>query len=78
MEGEVKGKSAEQVLGNSPKKEFGEKTVREQRFSKGQLLGSERFSGRRDLLTALLSEEKAYSVFEAEKIIEKFLKGKVK
>ncbi|MBD5082134.1 MAG: hypothetical protein HDT44_10290 [Ruminococcaceae bacterium] len=62
------------MLGNSPKKEF----RGEQRFSKWQLLGSERFSGRRDLLTALLSEEKVYSVFEAEKIIEKFLKGKVK
>lgn len=74
MEGEEKEKSVEQVLGNSPKKEF----RGEQRFSKGQLLGSERFSGRRDLLTAMLSEEKVYSVFEAEKIIEKFLKGKVK
>lgn len=74
MEGEEKEKSAEQMLGNSPEKEF----RGEQRFSKGQLLGSERFSGRRDLLTALLSEEKVYSVFEAEKIIEKFLKGKVK
>ena len=74
MKGEEKEKSAEQMPGNSPKKEF----RGEQKFSKGQLIGSERFSGRRDLLTAMLSEEKMYSVFEAEKIIEKFLKGKVK
>lgn len=78
MEGGEKEKRSEQMLGNSPKKEFGERAVGEQRFSKRQLLGSERFSGRRDVLTALLSEKKEYSVFEAEKIIEKFLKGKVK
>ena len=78
MKGEEKEKSAEQMPGNSPKKELEEKAVVEQKFYKGQLIGSERFSGRRDLLTALLSEEKMYSVFEAEMIIEKFLKGKVK
>ncbi len=75
MQGDEKEKTVEQAVGNSPKKE---RNVREQRFSKRQLLASERFSGRRDVLAALLSEKGEYSVFEAEKIIEKFMKGKVK
>ena len=78
MQDREKEKTAEQALGNSPKKGEGERAVRERRFSKGQLLASERFSGKRDILSALLSEKREYSVLETEKIIEKFMKGKVK
>lgn len=54
------------------------KTVGEQKFSKRQLLTSEKFSGKRDILTALLSEDRDYSVSEAESVIQNFMKGKVK
>lgn len=47
-------------------------------FSKGQLVNSGKFAGRRDLLATLLEEGEQYSVPEVEKMIEKFMKGKVK
>lgn len=46
-------------------------------FSKEQLLCSEKFSGRRDALNALLTDGELYSVSAAEKKIEKFMKGQV-
>jgi len=48
-----------------------------QKFSKEQLIRSTRFAGRRDLLGALLKEDKRYSVEEAETAIEHYMKGKV-
>lgn len=48
------------------------------RFSKQQLLSSKKFSGRKDLLNAVLSENEKYTVEAAEEKINKFLKGKVK
>lgn len=48
------------------------------RYGRERLISSERFSRRRDALSALLSREGEYSVFEAEDIIEKFMKGRVK
>ncbi len=50
---------------------------RENLFSKDQLLNSERFRGRRDILNVLLRDDKEYSVESAELMIEKYLKGKV-
>ncbi len=47
------------------------------RFSKVQLLASERFRSRRDILSALLSEKETYTVTEAEQIIEGYMKGQV-
>lgn len=47
-------------------------------FSKEQLLSSERFKNRRDILNALLKEDVSYTVVQAENIIEKYMKGKVK
>lgn len=78
MQDREKEKGAEQAPVIPPKRKTEEKTVGEQRFSKGQLLASERFSGKRDILAALLSEKRRYSLFEAENIIEKFMKGQVK
>jgi len=48
------------------------------KFSKGQLLKSNWYSHRRDVLTAILEEGKTYSHAEVGKLIEKFMKGKVK
>lgn len=62
---------------DSEKKTKTEKTeVR--KFTKEQLLASKRFSDRKDLINALLLENKKYSIEEADKKITEFLKGKVK
>ena len=61
------------------KNEMLEKTEkRENLFTKKQLLGSEKFGGYRDILSSLLKDGREYSVEAAEKMIENYLKGKVK
>lgn len=50
----------------------------ERRFSKEQLLASERFRNRRDLTEALLDAGKSYTVKAAEEKIQNYMKGKVK
>ena len=50
----------------------------ENTFTKAQLLAAKRFAGRRDLLNALLDENKKYTVETVEQMIEKYMKGKVK
>ena len=47
-------------------------------FSKAQLLSSERFRGRRDIVNALLEEGKRYTVQAVEQMIENYMKGTVK
>lgn len=47
-------------------------------FSKAQLLSSERFKGRRDIVNALLDEDEKYTVQAVEEMIEKYMKGQVK
>lgn len=46
-------------------------------FSKEQLLASEKFSNRRDLIEALLDENKQYTMESVEQMMEEFMKGKV-
>ncbi len=48
------------------------------RYTKRQLACSEKYCDRRDLLQALLDDEKKYSVTEADEIMNQFMKGKVK
>lgn len=50
----------------------------EKLFEKEQLIASERFWDKRDLLSALLRENKLYSVSQAEEMINIYMKGKVK
>lgn len=50
----------------------------EVKFSKNQLLAAKRFSGKRDILEALLSDDETYTVKTVEQMIEDFMKGKVK
>lgn len=50
----------------------------EPKFYKKQLLTSEKYASRRDLLNALLDDNEAYTTVQVDEIIEKFLKGKVK
>ncbi len=56
----------------------GEVEVKEERYTLSQLLAAEKFSNRKDLLKALLSDERQYSISEVEQKIEKFMKGRVK
>lgn len=47
-------------------------------FTKAQLLTSKKYANRRDLVGALLAEDKTYTADEADALIEKYLKGQVK
>lgn len=47
-------------------------------FSKAQLLSSERFGSRRDIVSALLEEDKKYTAEAVEEMIDKYMKGTVK
>lgn len=50
----------------------------ESKFSKNQLFAAKRFSGKRDILEALLSDDETYTVKTVEQMIEDYMKGKVK
>lgn len=51
---------------------------KENLFSKEQLLCSECFLARKDLVNALLDEGKQYAKKDVEQMIEKYMKGQVK
>ena len=48
------------------------------RFSKKKILTLDRYAKRRDLLTALLKDDKFYTFHDVDKLLNDFLKGKVK
>lgn len=48
------------------------------KFTKSQILKSARYSARKDALSVLLEEDKLYSHEDVAKILDKFLKKKVK
>nr|DAQ34783.1 MAG TPA: hypothetical protein [Caudoviricetes sp.] len=50
----------------------------EQKFSKEQILASSRYANRRDLVDALLYEDKSYTIETVDNMIEKYKKGQVK
>lgn len=50
----------------------------ENKFSKEQLIASNRFRERRDILEALLETGKLYTVKAVEEKIESYMKGRVK
>ena len=50
----------------------------EKLFSKEQLLAAERFQERKDIVNALLSPDKQYTVEAVEQMIENYMKGQVK
>lgn len=47
-------------------------------FSKEQLLAAKRFQDRKDIVNAILSPDKQYTVNTVEEMIEKYMKGQVK
>ena len=48
------------------------------RFYKEQLVASKRFANRRDALNVVLNSEKTYTIEEADALLDKFMKGKVR
>lgn len=50
----------------------------ESSFSKGQILAAKQFKNRKDLLNALLSDNKQYTITTVEQLMNDFLEGKVK
>lgn len=50
----------------------------ESTFSKEQILASDRFANKRDVVDALLDKKKSYTVENVESLIEKYMKGQVK
>ena len=47
-------------------------------FSKEQILASARFANKRDLVDALLDEDKSYTIETVDNLVGKYMKGKVK
>lgn len=47
-------------------------------FTKEQILASKKYSNRRDVLGAILTDKKEYTLEQVESLLEKFMKGKVK
>lgn len=50
----------------------------ESSFSKEQLLASKHFQDRKDIVDAILSPDKKYTIKEVNELIENYMKGKVK
>lgn len=48
------------------------------KYTKDQLLACAKYSARKDVMDALLDENKKYSKAEADTLLEKYMKGKVK
>ncbi len=46
-------------------------------YTKDQILTSEKYAKRRDLVNALLEDDKEYIIMDVDAMMEKFLKGKV-
>lgn len=54
-----------------------ENNVTEEKYTKNQIVKSKTFINNKDLLNAILKDDKSYSKQEINKIIENYKKGKV-
>ena len=54
-----------------------ENKITEEKYTKNQIVRSKTFIDNKDLLNAILKEDKSYSKKEINKIIENYKKGKV-
>jgi hypothetical protein len=50
----------------------------ESKFTKEQILASKKYSNRRDVLVAILGDDKSYTLEQVDSLLDKFMKGKVK
>lgn len=65
-------------MGKENLKKEEKEVIVEDKFTKEQLISSKKFSNNKDVLSALLEDDKEYSESEVNEIIENFMKGKVK
>lgn len=56
----------------------GDKAEAEPKFTKEQLLNSKKYTGSKDILTALLTEGESYTHAEVGRLTEGFMKGEIK
>ncbi len=54
------------------------KEITETKFTKEQLLKSKKYADRKDIASVLLKYDQTYSFVEADNLIKKYMKGKVK
>lgn len=66
------------MAARKPKAAAPDKPKVESLFSKEQLLSSKKFQDKKDIVNALLSPDKKYTVEAVEQMIEKYMKGQVK
>lgn len=52
-------------------------TKQESLFTKEQILASNKYMNRRDILNVLLSDKGTYTIEKVDSLLEKFMKGKV-
>ena len=50
----------------------------EPKFTKQQVLASARYRNRKDLVSALLDDGREYTIAEVDRMVDGFMKGKVK
>lgn len=50
----------------------------EQKFTRGQVLSSARYRNRKDVVSALLEDGRMYTIAEVDRMVDEFMKGKVK
>ena len=60
------------------KKTVTDKSAAAVKYTKEQLLKAKRYSQRKDLINALLEDNRQYTIDEVDAAIENFLKGKVR
>ena len=53
-------------------------TIQEEAYTKQAILNSKRYIKQKDLVNALLDEDKKYTLKEVDKTIRKYLKGVIK
>ena len=54
-----------------------ENKITEEKYTKSQIIKSKTFRGNKDVVDAVLKQDKSYTKQEVNKIIENFKKGKV-
>ena len=61
------------------KKEFEKPAIKElPKFTKAQIVGSQKYERFKDFLTGNLEDDKMYSMQDVDSMLEKFMKGMVK
>lgn len=59
------------------KTETTEPIKEESKFTKEQILSSEKYANRRDALGVVLSDDESYTLEQVDSLLDKFMKGKV-